>query len=89
VRVGVQEDAKLREVMKVMEGKSWSDIAPHLPGRTGKQCRERCVACARACLRVDVVIESAVCACVIDPHAQVAQPPRAQREEGRVDARGG
>ncbi len=37
------EDEKLRLLMETMAGQCWSDIAVHLPGRAGKQCRERCV----------------------------------------------
>lgn len=36
-----QEDALLRELVKVHGVKSWALIATKLPGRIGKQCRER------------------------------------------------
>lgn len=31
------------ELVKQYGAKRWSLIAMHLPGRVGKQCRERCV----------------------------------------------
>ena len=36
-----QEDAQLTELVKQYGGKHWARIASLLPGRTGKQCRER------------------------------------------------
>ena len=36
-----QEDAKLLELIGVHGPAHWSVIAEHLPGRQGKQCRER------------------------------------------------
>ena len=38
-----QEDDKVRELVKEHGAKKWSFISQHLPGRIGKQCRERCV----------------------------------------------
>ena len=39
-----QEDEVIKSL--VAEGiRRWSVIATHVPGRTGKQCRERCVVC--------------------------------------------
>jgi hypothetical protein len=38
-----EEDEKLRSLMETMAGKCWSEVAVYLPGRAGKQCRERCV----------------------------------------------
>ena len=35
------EDAQLTELVKRFGGKQWARIASMLPGRTGKQCRER------------------------------------------------
>ena len=35
------EDAQLVELVKQYGGKHWARIASLLPGRTGKQCRER------------------------------------------------
>lgn len=35
------EDAQLVELVKQYGGKHWARIASMLPGRTGKQCRER------------------------------------------------
>ena len=36
-----EEDAKVVELVTTMGAKKWSLIASHLPGRIGKQCRER------------------------------------------------
>ena len=36
-----EEDAKVRNLVEEHGTKRWSVIASHLPGRTGKQCRER------------------------------------------------
>jgi len=36
-----EEDAKVRSLVEEHGTKRWSVIASHLPGRTGKQCRER------------------------------------------------
>ena len=36
-----QEDAKVVELVKKFGAKRWSVIAQELPGRIGKQCRER------------------------------------------------
>jgi len=36
-----EEDQKVRELVKMHGAKKWSLIASHLPGRIGKQCRER------------------------------------------------
>ena len=38
-----QEDLKVIELVRIHGAKKWSLIADHLPGRIGKQCRERCV----------------------------------------------
>jgi Myb-like DNA-binding domain len=35
------EDLKVVELVKKLGAKKWSLIASHLPGRVGKQCRER------------------------------------------------
>ena len=35
------EDAKVVQLVKELGAKQWSKIASHLPGRIGKQCRER------------------------------------------------
>ena len=35
------EDAKVVELVGRLGAKKWSAIAGHLPGRIGKQCRER------------------------------------------------
>ena len=47
-----EEDAKVVELVSKLGAKKWSTIASHLPGRIGKQCRERCAARVRrfACL---------------------------------------
>lgn len=37
----LQEDQKLRELVLLKGPKKWSTIANELPGRIGKQCRER------------------------------------------------
>ena len=37
----MQEDDKVRELVKQHGPKHWSMIARELPGRVGKQCRER------------------------------------------------
>jgi len=39
----LQEDEKILELVKQLGVKSWSQVAAALPGRIGKQCRERCV----------------------------------------------
>lgn len=36
-----EEDDKLREMVAKYGPKRWSIIAQHIPGRIGKQCRER------------------------------------------------
>jgi Myb-like DNA-binding domain len=36
-----EEDQKVVELVKSLGAKQWSKIASHLPGRIGKQCRER------------------------------------------------
>jgi len=36
-----EEDAKLSELVEKYGPKDWSTIASHIPGRIGKQCRER------------------------------------------------
>ena len=36
-----EEDAKVVELVSKLGAKKWSTIASHLPGRIGKQCRER------------------------------------------------
>lgn len=36
-----EEDAKVVALVKELGPKQWSKIASHLPGRIGKQCRER------------------------------------------------
>ena len=36
-----EEDAKVKALVKELGPKKWSIIASHLPGRIGKQCRER------------------------------------------------
>ena len=38
----MQEDAKIIELVGQLGAKRWSMIARELPGRIGKQCRERC-----------------------------------------------
>jgi len=38
-----EEDQRVRELVAELGTKKWSQIAVHLPGRLGKQCRERCV----------------------------------------------
>ena len=37
-----QEDEQIIELVNKFGPKKWSTIAQHLPGRIGKQCRERC-----------------------------------------------
>jgi hypothetical protein len=37
----MQEDEKVRHLVGVYGAKKWSKIAAELPGRIGKQCRER------------------------------------------------
>lgn len=37
----VQEDEKVVHLVEKLGPKKWSVIASHLPGRIGKQCRER------------------------------------------------
>lgn len=36
-----EEDEKMMKLVKIYGPKKWSNIAKHLPGRIGKQCRER------------------------------------------------
>ena len=36
-----EEDARLRELVKQIGAKKWLDIAKSMPGRTGRQCRDR------------------------------------------------
>ena len=36
------EDSQLMDLVNQYGGKHWAHIASMLPGRTGKQCRERC-----------------------------------------------
>ncbi len=48
-RAPPQEDAEvIRQVQLHGATIRWSEIAKHVPGRVGKQCRERCV-CAQRC----------------------------------------
>lgn len=42
-----EEDEQLRQLFGQLGEKRWSEIAKHLPGRLGKQCRERCVRVVR------------------------------------------
>ena len=37
----VEEDATIRRLVELHGPRRWSEIARHLPGRVGKQCRER------------------------------------------------
>ena len=39
-----EEDGMIRELVALMGPKQWAAVAERLQGRTGKQCRERCVA---------------------------------------------
>jgi len=41
----LQEDELIIELVERHGPKRWSLIAHELPGRIGKQCRERCVSC--------------------------------------------
>lgn len=36
-----EEDEQLKKLVDEMGGKKWKNIAKHMPGRTGKQCRDR------------------------------------------------
>ena len=36
-----EEDLKLRELVKEIGAKKWIEIAKSMPGRTGRQCRDR------------------------------------------------
>ena len=36
-----EEDRKVIELVKIHGAKNWPLIAAHMPGRVGKQCRER------------------------------------------------
>lgn len=40
-----EEDTKMKELVKIHGLKKWCTIAESLPGRTGKQCRERYIVC--------------------------------------------
>ena len=42
-----QEDAEVIRLVTLHGAKKWSSVAEHLPGRVGKQCRERCGAADR------------------------------------------
>ena len=42
------EDDILAEVVAKNGAQRWSSVAAHLPGRAGKQCRERCVRSSRS-----------------------------------------
>ncbi len=42
-----EEDRRLTELVAQLGTKAWAKIADRLPGRLGKQCRERCVAAWR------------------------------------------
>src|SRR5689334_3157093 len=37
----VQEDQRIHELVRNLGTKKWSQVGESLPGRTGKQCRER------------------------------------------------
>lgn len=58
-----QEDAAIIKLVDKHGAKKWSRIAQELPGRIGKQCRERCVAlvagveCVRVCVCREVLFE--------------------------------
>jgi hypothetical protein len=43
LRCAAQEDLSVIQLVRIHGPKKWSLIAEHLPGRIGKQCRERCV----------------------------------------------
>jgi hypothetical protein len=36
-----EEDAKITDLVQIYGANKWSFIASHVPGRIGKQCRER------------------------------------------------
>lgn len=36
-----EDDARVTDLVNKIGAKKWSNIAAQLPGRTGKQCRER------------------------------------------------
>ena len=44
-----EEDDKVRELVALHGAKKLSFISSHLPGRIGKQCRERCAHLAAGC----------------------------------------
>lgn len=66
------------ELVNKIGTKKWSQVGAHLPGRTGKQCRERYVL---AHIMVFVVGAHGVW------RRQVAQSPQPKDQEGCMDAR--
>jgi hypothetical protein len=48
-----EEDAKLVEIVTQRPHLNWQEIAPHLPGRSARQCRERWVEYLKPGIRVE------------------------------------
>ena len=53
----MQEDAKIIQLVGQLGAKRWSMIAKELPGRIGKQCRERCL----LLLSIDGLAQDVIC----------------------------
>lgn len=71
------EDRRIVELVAQYGARQWAVIASHIDGRTGKQCRERCV-CARMCVCVFGWLNVHQCA------SAVALAPLATRRPRRV-----
>lgn len=82
------EDEILADIIAQHGAQRWSSVAQHLPGRMGKQCRERCAthSCtlprarerrARAVVRADPAHSTHAHAHPLHAHAHAPPPPRA------------
>ena len=83
-----QEDDKVRELVTLHGPKKWSLIAAELPGRIGKQCRERWAKPPPFPLRPReryergaVSVRKGVLICLGSRLPQVAQPPQPRYQE--------
>ena len=88
------------EQMEGEGGNKWAEIAKSLPGRNGKQCRERCEHSLPRRRRVPHPVHPnpipvTSYPCHIPPHSaqsfrsKLAQPARPGHKEGRMEHRGG
>ena len=50
-----EEDDRIMELVSKYGAKKWSVIAQNLPGRIGKQCRERCASEDSGCFNISYI----------------------------------